>query len=140
MIILAVAGLALAILIYVGRGGRLFYLARRLGPAFVALAAAAGAVEAGIRGLWVVSLVLIALSIWFARDLGRLASKARAAPPGRMQADEARAILGVGQEAGRAEIEAAYRRLMLRAHPDVGGTGGLASRLNAARDRLIKKS
>ncbi|HEY5289170.1 MAG TPA: molecular chaperone DnaJ [Caulobacteraceae bacterium] len=140
MIILAVAGLALAILIYVGRGGRLFSVVRRLGPALIALAAAAGAVEAGLRGLWVVSVVLIALSIWFARDVGKLASRTRAAPPDRMQADEARAVLGVGPDAGRPEIEAAYRRLMLRAHPDVGGTSGLASRLNAARDRLIKKS
>jgi hypothetical protein len=53
---------------------------------------------------------------------------------------EARAILGVGADAGRDEVEAAYRRLMLRAHPDQGGTTGLAAQLNAARACLIKKS
>jgi len=53
---------------------------------------------------------------------------------------EARAVLGVGPGAGPDDIEAAYRRLMLRAHPDTGGTAGLAAQLNAARATLIKKS
>ena len=57
-----------------------------------------------------------------------------------MRPDEARSILGVGAEANAVEIEAAYRRLMLRAHPDHGGSTGLAAQLNAARDRLLKKS
>jgi curved DNA-binding protein CbpA len=56
-----------------------------------------------------------------------------------MSLREAREILGVGDEAGRAEIDAAYRRLMRRAHPDHGGSTGLASQLNAARDRLLGK-
>lgn len=51
---------------------------------------------------------------------------------------EARAILGVSANASRAEIQAAYSRLMQRAHPDKGGTSGLAAQLNAARDRLLK--
>lgn len=53
---------------------------------------------------------------------------------------DARRLLGVGESATSAEIESAYRRLMLRAHPDHGGTDGLAAQLTAARDRLIKKS
>ena len=40
-------------------------------------------------------------------------------------------MLGVGADAGRAEIEAAYRRLMLRAHPDHGGAP--ASRRSSTR-------
>jgi curved DNA-binding protein CbpA len=44
----------------------------------------------------------------------------------------------VGETADRAEIHAAYRRLMQRAHPDRGGSAGLAAQLNAARDRLLK--
>ncbi|HWD67281.1 MAG TPA: DnaJ domain-containing protein [Caulobacteraceae bacterium] len=48
--------------------------------------------------------------------------------------------MGVNETATAAEIEAAYRRLMLRAHPDQGGTDALATKLTAARDRLIKKS
>lgn len=52
---------------------------------------------------------------------------------------EARDILGVDAGADRAAIEAAYRRLIRRIHPDHGGTAGLAARLNAARDRLQRK-
>lgn len=51
--------------------------------------------------------------------------------------NEARAILGVGPDAGREEIINAHRSLMQRMHPDRGGTDYLASRLNAARDRLL---
>jgi curved DNA-binding protein CbpA len=56
-----------------------------------------------------------------------------------MSADEARSILGVGPEATPEEVQAAYTRLMRLAHPDKGGTSGLAAQLNAARDRLIRK-
>ena len=64
-----------------------------------------------------------------------------ATPPtaGRISDSEARSILGVGPEATDAEIRAAYGRLMRMAHPDKGGTSGLAAQLNAARDRLLKK-
>lgn len=58
----------------------------------------------------------------------------------RLSQIEARSLLGVEQTATISEIEAAYRRLMLRAHPDMGGTDALAAKLTAARDRLIKKS
>ena len=34
---------------------------------------------------------------------------------------------------------AAWRRLMARVHPDQGGAEGLAAKLNAARDRLLKR-
>jgi curved DNA-binding protein CbpA len=37
------------------------------------------------------------------------------------------------------EVRAAYARLIQMAHPDKGGTAGLAAQLNAARDRLIKR-
>ncbi len=50
---------------------------------------------------------------------------------------EARAILGVEPGASREEILTAYNRLIRRAHPDVGGTSGLAAQLNAARDALL---
>lgn len=52
---------------------------------------------------------------------------------------EARAILGVGPNASEAEIREAYSRLMRMAHPDRGGTDGLAAQLNAARDRLLSR-
>jgi hypothetical protein len=55
--------------------------------------------------------------------------------------DEAAAleILGLHRGAGRAEIEAAYRRVMSRVHPDSGGSDRLASLVNAARDFLSKQ-
>jgi len=55
-----------------------------------------------------------------------------------MSKAEARAILGVAADADAQTIHAAWRRLMARAHPAQGGTEGLAARVNAARDRLLK--
>jgi curved DNA-binding protein CbpA len=52
---------------------------------------------------------------------------------------DARAVLGVRPGATEAEIRAAWKKAMGRAHPDQGGTEGLATRVNAARDRLLKK-
>ena len=85
------------------------------------------------------SVVLVVLGIWSA-------TVARQRPmigkPGQAQAaetslTEARSILGVGPKASREEIQAAYARLIRMAHPDKGGTAGLAAQLNAARDRLL---
>lgn len=54
-----------------------------------------------------------------------------------MRAPEARALLGVGEGASLDDIRAAHRRLIARVHPDAGGSAGLATRVNAARDALI---
>lgn len=54
-----------------------------------------------------------------------------------MRASEARTLLGVGDNANVAEIRAAHRRLIAKVHPDAGGSAGLASQLNAARDALL---
>jgi hypothetical protein len=59
-------------------------------------------------------------------------------PPMDREEAEARALLGVGRDAGPEEIRAAHRRLVADAHPDRGGSGELARRINAARDRLLK--
>jgi hypothetical protein len=61
------------------------------------------------------------------------------APAAGMSAAEARSILGVAPDATPEQIRSAYTRLMQRAHPDKGGTTGLAAQLNAARDRLLKR-
>lgn len=56
---------------------------------------------------------------------------------GAMTRDEALAVLGVTPKASKAEIQAAYLRLMRMAHPDQGGSDWLAARINQARDVLL---
>ena len=74
-----------------------------------------------------------------AREGLRRFTASRAPPRGAgLSEADARAILGVGAGAGRSDIEWAYRRLIRLAHPDHGGTVGLAAQLNAARDRLTR--
>ena len=110
---------------------------RFLAGAF-AVACFAAAAYVGIRGGWGKSIVLVVIG------LGLVVSTRRTgiAPPAgsnKIGDAEARSILGVGAEASDEEIRAAYSRLMRMAHPDKGGTSGLAAQLNAARDRLLKK-
>ncbi len=54
-----------------------------------------------------------------------------------MRVSEARTLLGVRDDADVEEIRAAHRRLIAKVHPDAGGSAGLASQLNAARDFLL---
>jgi len=54
-----------------------------------------------------------------------------------MTRDEAALILGVEVNASEAEVKSAYKKLMLKLHPDQGGNDYLAGKLNAAKDTLI---
>jgi DnaJ family protein C protein 19 len=60
----------------------------------------------------------------------------RPSDPG-MSPDQARALLDVRRGASVEEIRAAHRRIMLRVHPDAGGSTHLAMEINAARDALL---
>jgi hypothetical protein len=136
VIYFAVGASLFALLVWVGRQpawrGDKFRLVRALLGALAAVAA----VAVGLRGAWIASLGLVAVSIWLGGAARRGAPTAPTSEA--MSPAEARSILGVGPEAERTEIEAAYRRLMRRVHPDAGGAEGLAVQLNAARDRLLK--
>lgn len=48
-------------------------------------------------------------------------------------------VLGVKPGASRAEVESAYREKARQAHPDAGGSHDQMSRLNAARDELLRR-
>jgi curved DNA-binding protein CbpA len=54
-----------------------------------------------------------------------------------MSRQEAYDILGLRPGAGEAEVREAHHRLMRGAHPDVGGSAWLATRINQARDVLL---
>ncbi|WP_374579455.1 J domain-containing protein [Phenylobacterium sp.] len=138
MLYLAIGCAALAMFVWLGRGKPI--LKRRewrfLAGAF-AIACFAAAAYVGLRGGWGKSIVLVVVGLWLLMSTRRTVL----APPPRerMGETEARSILGVSADASQAEIKEAYARLMRMAHPDKGGTSGLAAQLNAARDRLLKK-
>jgi DnaJ-domain-containing protein 1 len=52
---------------------------------------------------------------------------------------EAYAILGLAAGATADQIREAHRRLMKQLHPDHGGTDYLATKINRARDVLLKR-
>jgi len=58
----------------------------------------------------------------------------------RMDANEARRLLGVKPGADAEAIRAAHRRIIARVHPDAGGSEELARKINLARDLLLKSS
>ena len=54
-----------------------------------------------------------------------------------MSVSDARALLGVSDDATLADIREAHRRLIAKVHPDAGGSAELASRINEARVMLV---
>lgn len=80
------------------------------------------------------------LYTWFKRILSPSASSSIAANgKNSMTRQEASDILGVSAHASQQEILVAYKRLMKKNHPDLGGTTKIAEQINLAKDILLTK-
>ena len=167
MLLLVTIALVLMYLVWLGRGEPVLTGAEwRLGAGWTSIAALVAAGFLAVRGEWAISAVLVVVSgalvlaarsrltlppAWRSRaryvagEAAGPSSSARRRERDRdrgrsgLTLEEARSVLGVTESASVPEIRAAYTRLMRMAHPDHGGTPGLAAQLNAARDRLLKR-
>lgn len=112
----------------------------RIAAAVASALSFAGAAFSATRESWVKVAVLSAIGLWmaFAARAGRGGPMGSAIKGNQPSLEEARQILGVNASASKKDIQEAYMRLIRMAHPDSGGTTGLAAQLNAARDRLLK--
>jgi hypothetical protein len=70
-------------------------------------------------------------------DWRRAQTQSPRGPRTDMTRQEALAILGLQEGATDEEIHAAHRRLIVRMHPDAGGSTELAARINRAKDVLL---
>jgi hypothetical protein len=137
---LLVGAIVLGLFLWAGKPGRILKNARwRIASGAAAIGVFAAAAFVGVRGGWGKAAVLglLGLGLSLSSRWPRTGS-IRQPVSDAMSADEARGVLGVGAQATAVEIQAAYARLIRLAHPDRGGTHGLAAQLNRARDRLLK--
>ena len=70
----------------------------------------------------------------FGRSMGQ---GSRNQQPSRMSRAEALRVLDLDEGATNDNIQAAHKRLMLKNHPDRGGSNYLAAKINEARDVLL---
>ncbi len=140
MLYILIGVVLFGLLVWAGRRARPLFMKREMkivaGSVGGAIVAAGGLLAASGRYLPGALLSALGVGLVF---MGRGAPSRSSPGPDDATLTEAREILGVGEGASREEIQAAYGRLIRAVHPDAGGTSGLAARLNAARDTLLKK-
>lgn len=143
MILLIIGAGLVLLLIWAGWGKPLLTRGEwRVGAGLLGIGAVMGGALVAARGGYEKGLVIMGVGAVMA-----LASRTRRGPkplpkpkaPAGLSDADARALLGVEESASIQDVQAAHARLMKVAHPDRGGTSGLAAQLNAARDKLIKK-
>lgn len=92
---------------------------------------------AGRFGVSVIILLVLFPAIWkFVR--AKTGGGNAAADPGAMTTKEALEILDLREGASEEQVQESYKRLMQKVHPDNQGSDWMASKLNQARDVLLK--
>jgi len=76
------------------------------------------------------------LAAWWARP--RAAKRYKGGFEAEMTRREAALILGVRESAEKAKVMEAYKRMMMLNHPDLGGSAHISTKINEAKDMMIK--
>lgn len=126
--------LAAAVAWWLHKRGELVPNLLRLGGTLAAAVLALRMVETGRP---IAGLVLGAMAFFWWKTQGGKTLGGKTLKLGEVA--RARAVLGVGPDADAEAIQAAWRRGMMTAHPDGGGSDAAAQALTAARDLLLKR-
>ncbi len=143
--IVAVA-FVLLVIAYATSDQRQMSIAVSLGSAIFLFVLAALFLATGRNGIGLVLLVFGVYSLYSYAKAKKPGEKpldpeeevSRSMPVGEMSEEEACFILEVRPTATADDIKRAYRRMMMEFHPDREGNAYMASKINQARDVLLK--